>query len=87
MNKSKKKEQVSSYNKAAKKKRQSLPLTKKEIEIIKLIYQEKSSREIAEKLERSVRTIENHRNDIMQKLGCKNVVGIVKYVLKNKIVK
>ena len=46
-----------------------------------------TSKEIAEKLGKSKKTIDNHRLFIIKKLKVKNVVGIVKYAVKNKIVK
>jgi DNA-binding NarL/FixJ family response regulator len=54
-----------------------LDLTKREVEILKLICQEYSSGEIAEKLFLSPRTVEGHRNNLVQKIGCKNIAGLV----------
>jgi DNA-binding NarL/FixJ family response regulator len=44
-----------------------------------------SNKEIAHKLHRSTRTIEDHRNHVMNKLGVHNVVDLVKVALKMKI--
>ncbi|MEM8896647.1 MAG: response regulator transcription factor [Bacteroidota bacterium] len=60
-------------------------LTKREIEIIKLIVQENSSAEIAEKLFISVGTVETHRHNIFKKLQVKNSIGLVKFALKYKL--
>lgn len=61
-------------------------LTKREIEIIKLIVQEHSSSQIAEKLFISPGTVETHRHNIFKKLKVKNVIGLVKFALKYKLV-
>jgi DNA-binding NarL/FixJ family response regulator len=63
-----------------------IPLTKRELEIIKLIAEELSNREIAEKLFISVRTIETHRKNIMQKLHTKSVIALVHYAAQNGII-
>jgi DNA-binding NarL/FixJ family response regulator len=61
-------------------------LTDREIQVVKLIAQEYSTKEISEELFVSVHTIESHRKNIMKKLGLKNTIGIVKYALKNKLI-
>ncbi len=61
-------------------------LTKREIEIIKLIVQEYSSAQIAEKLFISLGTVETHRHNIFKKLDVKNSIGVVKYALKYNLV-
>lgn len=54
------------------------PLTRAEANILKLIIEGKSNREIANSLNRSIRTIEVHRAHLMQKLGVDNVIDLVK---------
>jgi len=61
-------------------------LTKREIEVLKLICREYSNSEIAEKLFLSVGTIETHRKNIISKLGVNNTVGLVKFALRNKLI-
>lgn len=61
-------------------------LSARELEVIKLIAQELSSSEIAERLFISVGTVENHRHNILQKLGVKNSIGIIKYAIKYKLI-
>lgn len=61
--------------------------SEKELQIIKLICLEMSSSEIGEKLNTTARAIQGYREDIMIKTESKNVVGIVKYAIKNKIYK
>jgi DNA-binding NarL/FixJ family response regulator len=53
-------------------------LTKREKEIMVLIVQGLSSQEIADKLFLSVRTVENHRFNLIQKLDVKNTAALVK---------
>lgn len=60
-------------------------LTKREIEIIRLMLQEKSSADIASELFISLGTVETHRHNIYKKLGVKNVVGLVKFGLKHNL--
>lgn len=59
-----------------------IPLTLREIEVLKLIAQEYSNPEIAEKLFISIRTVDTHRRNLLDKLGVKNTAGLVKYALK-----
>lgn len=61
-------------------------LSKREIEILKLFAEGVSNQEIADKLFISVRTVESHKNHIMQKLELKNTVDLVKFAIKNKII-
>ncbi|MGZ3867309.1 MAG: response regulator, partial [Bacteroidia bacterium] len=56
-------------------------LTEREKEILKLICEEFTNPEIAEKLILSVRTIDTHRRNILQKLDVKNTAGLVKYAI------
>ncbi len=61
-------------------------LTKRELEIIKLIAEEYTGAEIAEHLFISKNTVETHRKNMVQKLGVKNIVGLVKYAIKHGLV-
>lgn len=60
-------------------------LTKREIEIIRLMLQEKSSADIAAELFISVGTVETHRHNIYKKLEVKSVVGLVKFGIKHNL--
>ena len=62
---------------------QTTSLTDREIAIIKLISQELSTAEIAEKLFISNGTVETHRHNILRKLDVKNSIGVIKYALKH----
>lgn len=61
-------------------------LTERELEVLTLIAQEKSSSEIADKLRISVKTVETYRRSLYKKLKVKNVVGLAMYAVRNNIV-
>lgn len=60
-------------------------LTERELEIIKLICQEFSSQEIADKLFISRRTVDTHRQNIIEKTQVKTIVGLIKYAIRNNL--
>lgn len=60
-------------------------LTKREKEIIKLISNEFTNQEIADKLFISARTVDTHRRNLLQKLGVKNTAGLVKFAMINEL--
>jgi len=62
------------------------PLTKREEEILQLICMQHTTEEIAEKLFISPKTVNGHRNSLLQKTGSYNVAGLVIYAIKNNIV-
>lgn len=61
-------------------------LTPREVEILKFVAEGYSNQLIADKLFISVRTVESHKNHIMQKLELTTTVDLVKYALKSKII-
>src|SRR5436309_10927409 len=61
-------------------------LTPREREIIQLLAEGKSNKEVAAVLNVSTRTIETHRANIMHKLGIHSLSGLVRYAIRNKIV-
>lgn len=58
-------------------------LSKREKEVLILIAEGNTNRQIADKLFISQKTVETHRFNIMQKLGLKNAAQLVRYALKN----
>jgi DNA-binding NarL/FixJ family response regulator len=62
-------------------------LTGREVEIITLISLEYSGKEISEQLYISINTVETHRKNIMKKLKLKNTISLVKYAIKNNLIK
>ncbi len=67
-------------------KKSNIPLSKRETEVLKLIVDEFSNQEIANELFISIRTVETHKRNLIEKLDVKNTTGLVKYAIKNKIV-
>ena len=64
----------------------SIPLGKHEIQILKLLADGYSPQKIAEIRNKSVKTIEGNRRQIMKKLGINSFASLVKYALKKKLV-
>ena len=64
-----------------------IELTEREKEILQLIVHEKTTKEIAEQLCLSEKTIETHRGNLMQKLEVKNIAGIVRKAIMQGIVR
>lgn len=65
----------------------SSELTEREREILILICQELTMKEIAERLSISENTTRNHRVNIMDKVGVKNTVGLIKYAYEAGVLK
>ncbi len=61
-------------------------LSSRQIEILKLWGENYTNQEIADKFFISVRTVESHKNHIMQKLNLKSTVDMVKFAIKNNII-
>ncbi len=61
-------------------------ITKKELEILKLICHGQTNQQVAKTTSRSVRTIEGHRQHLLDKTGAKNTAGLVVYALMHKLV-
>ncbi|MBT1696759.1 response regulator transcription factor [Fulvivirgaceae bacterium PWU4] len=66
--------------------KKSSELTKRENEVLALIAQGKSLKEIADTLFISVKTVETHKLNIQDKLNLSNVAQLVKYAFENKLV-
>lgn len=61
-------------------------ISEKEITLIQLLCQERTSKEIATLMNLSIRTIEGYRKDIFKKTGVKNLVGLIQFALKHRII-
>jgi DNA-binding NarL/FixJ family response regulator len=64
-----------------------ISLSEREIEIIKLLSDGLSSKEIGDKLFISSRTVESHKANILSKLNLKNCAEMIKYSIKQGIIK
>jgi DNA-binding NarL/FixJ family response regulator len=62
-------------------------LSKREIEIVELFSEGLTYKEIANRLFISTRTVESHKNNILEKLELKTIVDLVKYAIKHNIIK
>jgi DNA-binding NarL/FixJ family response regulator len=61
-------------------------LTQRETEVLRLIAQEFSNQEIADRLFISVRTVDTHRRNILEKIQAKNTAGLVKYAIEHQLI-
>lgn len=64
----------------------NIELTQREKEILSLIAQGLSNQEVADKLFLSIRTVEKHRSDLLDKTESKNSISLVVYAIKNGLV-
>lgn len=61
-------------------------LTKRELEVFRLISSGKSNKEVGDELFISVKTVDTHKTHILDKLGLKNTAEMVKYAIRNKLI-
>ena len=64
----------------------TITLSDREIEVLKLLCEQHTNREIAEILKLSPRTIDTYRENLFIKTGAKNIVGIVRYAFNNHLI-
>jgi DNA-binding NarL/FixJ family response regulator len=62
------------------------PLTPRELEVLKLIAEGKTSKEIAELLVLSIKTVERHRADILHRLGMRDRVDLTRYAIRRGLI-
>jgi len=61
-------------------------LTEREIEVLKLVAEELSNAQIAERLFISERTVETHRKNMLRKTNNKSIVGLLKYAMERHLI-
>lgn len=61
-------------------------LTTRQVEIVSLVAKGNSSKEIALLLNLSIKTVETHRAQIMERLGIHDVTGLVRYAIRHKLI-
>ena len=61
-------------------------LTARELQIVRLLADGKSNRDIASQFRKSVKTVETHRASIMRKLGINSITELVRYAIRNKLI-
>lgn len=62
------------------------PLTPRELEVLKLVAESYTSEQIAEELVISVKTVERHRSNIMDKLGMRDRVQLTRYAIRRGLI-
>jgi DNA-binding NarL/FixJ family response regulator len=62
------------------------PLSKRELEVARLVASGNSSKEVASQLNLSVRTVEKHRANIMAKIGVRDVASLTRYSIQHGLV-
>lgn len=62
-----------------------IPLTEREKEVLHLIIKEKTNKEIADELFISIRTVDAHKRNLLDKTGSKNVAGLVLYAIDRQL--
>ncbi len=62
-------------------------LSSRQKEVLQLIAEGNSTREIAEKLFISIKTVETHRSQIMKRLGINDIPGLTRYAMKKGLIK
>ena len=60
-------------------------LSSRESEILQLVAEGHTSKEIAQMLSLSPKTVDSHREHIMEKLGIRNIAGLTKYALRERL--
>ena len=78
---------MSNYQSERKNDNNTKVLSERELEIVKLICDEKTTNEIAEQLFISPRTVDTHRKNITKKTGVKTIVGLIKFAIANQLIK
>jgi DNA-binding NarL/FixJ family response regulator len=61
-------------------------LTPRQREVLQLVAEGLSTKEIARRLDLGVKTVETHRTELMQRLGIHGVAGLVRYAIRAGIV-
>jgi DNA-binding NarL/FixJ family response regulator len=61
-------------------------LTPRQLEVFRLVTEGESTRDIARRLQLSVKTVETHRGDVMKRLGIHDLVGLVLYAVRVRVV-
>lgn len=61
-------------------------LTRREKEILNLIAKQNTNQEIANLLHISTKTVESHRNNLLQKLGVRNTAGLIKLSIEKGLI-
>lgn len=66
--------------------RPEIEISKRELEILQLVAKGMTNQEISDKLFISLRTVEGHKTNLIQKTGSKNIVNLLIYALKHNLI-
>jgi len=77
---------INAGNKPDEQKRAGNRITPRELEIIRLLAEGKSNKEVSTQLGITVRTVETHRSKIMLKLGLHSLAELIHYAMRNEII-
>jgi DNA-binding NarL/FixJ family response regulator len=62
------------------------PLTPRERQVLQLVAEGKTTKEVAALLSVSIKTVESHRSNIMDKVGVRDVAGLVRYAIRRGLI-
>jgi DNA-binding CsgD family transcriptional regulator len=65
---------------------QNHKLTVREIEILRLVVKELTTKQIAQQLGISPRTVDTHRKNIWNKINARSIVGLIRYAYDKKLI-
>ena len=61
-------------------------LTPREIEVLKLVAEGHTNQEIADRLVLSIKTVQAHRANVMEKLGLRDITHLVRFAIRHKLI-
>lgn len=67
--------------------KQATPLTRRQREIVRLLASGNSNKEVATALSISIKTVQTHRAAIMRKLGFRSIANLVRYAVRERVIK
>jgi DNA-binding NarL/FixJ family response regulator len=76
----------SSVNRKGVTKTKNIRMTSRETEVLQLVAEGKSNKQVAEELGISVKTVEKHRDHLMQKLGIHDTAGLTRYAIEAGVI-
>jgi DNA-binding CsgD family transcriptional regulator len=74
------------YLRPSEKEAEASPLSAREREIVQLLAEGNSNKEVADSLGISVKTAETHRTNIMRKMNFRSITDLVRYAIRNRII-
>lgn len=60
-------------------------ITRREMDVLRLIAKEKSTKQIADELDISIPTVETHRRNLLRKVEVKNTAGLIRFAMENML--